>query len=149
MEEVLAELKYLRRDEPAATPSLAPYELPMAHAVDARGQALPATAGTLTAGPGGAAALAGASASGGGGALPPAERSIYIDHSVSTLHEGAFEGCEGASGTQSDDDGAQGSSSSDADDDANSFISDDNGGAGGGGGDTATPAVCPFGHGAH
>lgn len=127
MDEVLAELKYLRRDEPAATPPLAAYELPFASAVDAHGNALPSSAaGTVTAG-----------TRGGGGGLAPVERSIYIEHSYSTLHEGTFEGCDGASGGSQDSEQAAG-------DDSGSGDGGDSSSEDGGGGIPGSGARCPF-----
>jgi len=77
MEEVLAELKYLRRDEPTGTPQLAPFEVQLPQAIDARGHAVP---------PGASAAAA---ALGAPQPPPPPQRSVYLDHSASTYHGGS------------------------------------------------------------
>ena len=126
-DEVLAELKYLRRDEPAATPPLAPFEPPAPQPIDGNGATL--QPGTAAAAATGSAAAGGGRGGGGGGGGAraqrlPEDRSIYIDHSASTLHEGACEGysMDGAGGSP----GTPSSSSS---------------GGGGGGG-----SACPFGH---
>jgi hypothetical protein len=83
MEEVLAELKYLRRDEPLGTPPLAPFDVAAPLAIDARGQAVPPSASK-------------AAAPQPSGPPPPIERSVYVDHSDS---DSSFDGSSDGDGS--------------------------------------------------
>lgn len=122
-DEVLAELKYLRRDEPPSTPPLTHFEPPAPQPIDATGATLPA------------------GAAGAAGARQAAEdRSFYVDHSASTMHDDDTDSDGGVPSGSSSDDGGGG--------DGDGSSSDGGGGAGGGGGGSgaAAAARCPFAH---